>query len=150
MFTQTAEYALRAIVWLAQNDGQPQTRQQIAGATQTPGDYLAKVMRSLVRAGLVRAGRGLHGGFSLARPAIAISLLDVVSVVDPIQRIRSCPLGLELHRNQLCPVHAKLDGALAVVEKSLCETTIAELLAQPGRVRPLCNAPAVTALEVSA
>ena len=150
MFTQTAEYALRAIVWLAQHDGHPQTRQQIAEATQTPGDYLAKVMRSLARAGLVRAGRGLHGGFTLARPAIAISLLDVVSVVDPIQRIRSCPLGLELHRDQLCPVHAKLDGALAVVEKSLCETTIAELLAQPGRVRPLCNSPAVAALEVSA
>ncbi len=147
MFTQTTEYALRAIVWLAQHDDQPQTRQQIAEATKTPSDYLAKVMRALVRAGLVRAGRGLHGGFSLARPAMAISLLDVVSVVDPIQRIRACPLGLDLHRDQLCPVHAKLDGALAVIEKSFCETTIAELILQPGRVRPLCNALPVQLME---
>jgi Rrf2 family protein len=140
MFTQTAEYALRAIVFLAQNPLQSQTRQQIAEATKTPSDYLAKVMRALARAGLVRAGRGLHGGFTLSRPSASISLLDVVNVVDPVQRIRTCPLGLDLHRDQLCPVHAKLDQALAVVEQSFCETTIAELLEQPGRVRPLCNA----------
>lgn len=150
MFTQTTEYALRAIVWLAQHDEQPQTRQQIAEATKTPSDYLAKVMRALARAGLVKAGRGLHGGFSLARPAIAISLLDVVNVVDPIQRIRVCPLGLDLHREQLCPVHAKLDGALAAIEKSFRETTIAELLVQPGRVLPLCNSLPAQIMEARA
>ncbi len=137
VFTQTTEYALRSIVWLAQHPGQPQTRQQIANATQTPPDYLAKVMRGLVRAGLVTAGRGLHGGFLLARPPAAVSLLDVVTVVDPIQRIRTCPLGLAPHRDKLCPVHAKLDEALALIERTFRETTIAELLGESGGPRPL-------------
>ena len=54
MFSQTTEYALRAAVYLAQEPERVRTTREIAEATSVPVDYLAKVMRSLVRAGLVR------------------------------------------------------------------------------------------------
>jgi Rrf2 family nitric oxide-sensitive transcriptional repressor len=139
MISQTTEYALRAIVCLAENPTQSQTRQQIADATQVPTDYLAKVLRSLGRAGLVLAGRGLHGGFTLAKPAREITVLEVVNVVDPIQRIHHCPLRLSAHAAQLCPLHRRLDDAMSGIEDAFRSTCIAELIGQPGSPRPLCN-----------
>lgn len=141
MFSQTAEYALRAIVFLADRSESPQTTQQIAEVTCVPAGYLAKVLQSLNRAGLVTAQRGLHGGFALARPASKMTVLDVVQAVDPLKRIVRCPLGIKGHVS-LCPLHRRLDGAVALVEKALGESTIAELVAEPARgkgPKPLCS-----------
>jgi Rrf2 family protein len=110
MFSQTAEYALRAVVSLADSD-QPLTTQQLAALTQVPADYLSKVMQSLGRAGLVESQRGKNGGFKLARPASQMTILDVLNAVDPLPRIHNCPLHLKSHSRQLCPLHQRLDDA---------------------------------------
>ena len=59
MFSRTTEYALRAVVYLAAQDGAARTIGQIAEATRVPSDYLSKVMQNLRRAGLVQSQRGL-------------------------------------------------------------------------------------------
>jgi Rrf2 family protein len=142
MISQTAEYALRAIVHLAAQGGRPQTTQQIAAVTRVPAGYLSKVMQGLSRAKLVHSQRGLHGGFTLAVAAADLTVFDVVEAVDPLPRIRRCPLGLKGHLN-LCPLHRRLDSALALVENALKESTIAELLTESnpkkGIPLPLCS-----------
>jgi Rrf2 family nitric oxide-sensitive transcriptional repressor len=137
MFSQTAEYALRAIVWLSDKPDQPLTGHQLARATRVPAGYLSKVMQSLARAGLVDAQRGRNGGFTLTSPPDQISVLDVINAVDPIRRIRTCPLGLKGHE-RLCPLHRRLDDALDHVERAFAETRISDLL-QDGGVKPLCE-----------
>ncbi len=134
MISQTAEYALRAMVDLASHPGEPRTNREIGDESRVPVDYLAKVMKHLVRAGLVLSRRGRRGGFQLGRPAEKISVLDVVNAVDPVTRIEACPLGLPEHRHRLCPLHRKLDKAIALVEESFRETPLAALLdeATPG------------------
>jgi len=141
MFTQTVEYALRAMVCLASRPGQPQSNSQIAAATKVPSAYLSKVLQKLAKAELVQGQRGVQGGFVLARPAAEISILQIVSAVDPIQRIRSCPLGLEAHGVRLCPLHKKMDQALAQVESAFASTTLATILAEPSDSIPLCDFP---------
>ena len=138
MFSQTAEYALRAVVSLADSGGQPLTTQQIAKLTQVPLDYLSKVMQALGRTGLVESQRGKHGGFTLARPANRLTILDVLNAVDPLPRIRTCPLKLKGHGRQLCPLHRRLDDAVSSVEKAFAETPISDLLAPHAEIRPLC------------
>jgi Rrf2 family protein len=133
MISQTAEYALRAIVCLAREVSEPMPTERIARVTRVPPGYLSKVLQSLRRAGLVRARRGLGGGFTLARPPESIHLLAVVNAVDPIQRIRVCPLGLDSHADGLCALHRRLDEAMRLVEESFRATTVAELLAEAGR-----------------
>lgn len=135
MFSQTVEYALRAMVVLAREPGQPLTAQGIACRSRVPADYLIKVMRALGRARLVHAQRGRNGGFLLARPANSIAILDVVSAVDPLRRIRHCPLGLAEHRRGLCALHRKMDEAIQHVENVFATTTLADVLAQPGRAK---------------
>jgi Rrf2 family protein len=123
------------MVVLAREPDSPQTAQSIASRSQVPADYLIKVMGSLGRAGLVQAQRGRNGGFALKRSADAIRILDVVNAVDPLKRIRRCPLGLEEHRRALCALHRKMDDAIQHVENVFATTTLADVLAQPGRAK---------------
>ena len=141
MLSQTTEYALRIMVYLASLDGLTPTIPQIAAATRTPAGYLAKILRNLARSGLVRSQRGLHGGSTLGRPAGEITVYDVVQAVDPIQRIVTCPLGLESHGVNLCPLHRRLDQAIASVEQAFRNSTLAELVAEPTGSKPLCEIP---------
>ncbi|MBW2526970.1 MAG: Rrf2 family transcriptional regulator [Deltaproteobacteria bacterium] len=136
MLSQSAEYALRAVVALAYDPQAPLTTRQIAERTKVPAGYLSKVLQSLGRAGLVAGQRGLGGGFRLARPAGSVSILDVVNAVSPLQRIVRCPLSRADHRGELCALHQRLDRAYGQVEKALSRTTIAEVLRAPECCRP--------------
>ncbi|MCC6588897.1 MAG: Rrf2 family transcriptional regulator [Bryobacterales bacterium] len=140
MFSQTAEYALRALTYLAQTYPAPQTTAVIAEHTQVPAGYLSKVLQQLGRARFVTAARGKHGGWEMAKPPNTISILDIVNVMDPIRRIDSCPLRLQAHSVMLCPLHKKMDQALELIERTLASSTLAELLDTPGMPVPLCNA----------
>ncbi|MBX9880196.1 MAG: Rrf2 family transcriptional regulator [Candidatus Obscuribacterales bacterium] len=139
MISQTAEYALRAIVFLSMNGDAAYTTQQISAATKVPAAYLSKVLKSLVRADLIQSQRGIGGGFVLSKPPEAVTILQVVSAVDPIQRINTCPLGLKAHGTNLCALHKQLDDATAVIEKAFRDTTIADVLARPTKSIPLCD-----------
>lgn len=141
MFSQTVEYALRAMVYLAGQEGEPRTTDQIAVATRVPKAYLSKVLQGLVRAGLVHSQRGLGGGMTLTKPSSAMTILEVVNAVEPIRRIRTCPLGLASHGMRLCPLHRRVDNAMATVESAFGGTTLAEVLAEPTESVPLCDFP---------
>ena len=146
MFSQTAEYALRAVVALADGGGKPLTTQRIAQTTKVPANYLAKVLQSLSRAGIVSSQRGLGGGSMLARPAAEISVYEVIEAVDPIHRIRTCPLDIASHGTDLCPLHRRLDNAAAQVENEFRATSIEDLVTEPTNSPPLCGlAPAGSA-----
>jgi Rrf2 family transcriptional regulator, nitric oxide-sensitive transcriptional repressor len=137
MFSQSAEYALRVVVFLGTLRGRPATTKQIAAATRVPAGYLAKILQSLSRAGLIQSQRGLHGGSILTRDAALISVYDVVNAISPLQRIKTCPLGLESHGTKLCPLHRRLDDAVAMVEKAFRESSIADLLTDRSTSIPL-------------
>lgn len=112
---------------LAQCPGRSMTTAQIAEQSLVPAGYLSKVLQMLVRAGVVTANRGLHGGYQLKRSPQDISVLDIINAVDPIERIHVCPLGLAEH-TELCPLHRKLDDAVATIEQTLGATNLHELL----------------------
>lgn len=141
MLSQTVEYSLRSVTYLATDAEESRTLGQIAAATKVPKAYLSKVMQLLVRQGLVASRRGIGGGFALARPPEKIRILEVVQAVEPIQRITTCPLGLAAHGKRLCPLHRRLDDALATMEKAFAATTLAEILAAPSKSVPLCDFP---------
>lgn len=147
MFSQTVEYALRAMAYLASRSGKASTTDEIAAATKTPKAYLSKVLQSLQRAGLVTTQRGLGGGIALSRPPEQLTILEVVNAVDPIRRITTCPLELKSHGANLCPLHRRLDQALEMVERAFRTTTLAEILAEPTTSVPLCDFAAADALD---
>lgn len=139
MLSQTVEYALRAAVQLAAIAPRTSTTAELADVTQVPSAYLVKVLQSLVKAGIVVSQRGASGGVSLASPAEKLTILDIVNATDPIRRIETCPLGLSTHGKRLCPLHRRLDAALAEVENAFRSTTLADVLGDPSRLKPLCD-----------
>jgi Rrf2 family nitric oxide-sensitive transcriptional repressor len=139
LLTNTAEYALRVTVYLATQDGSPATTNDIFSATRIPIGYLSKVLQSLSRAGIISSKRGLHGGSILARSPEELTVYDVIQAVSPLQRIRTCPLGLKSHGARLCPLHRRLDQAMEMVETAFRDSTLADLLAEPTQSKPLCE-----------
>jgi len=143
MLSQTTEYALRAMVSLATNSRKALTTQEIARDSHIPLDYLSKVLSLLSRAGLVRSQRGRGGGFQTARPSSELTVLEVVSAVDPLQRIKTCPLGLASHGENLCSLHRKLDDAVRSVEEAFSATTIESLVGRSICKGEACHAEVV-------
>lgn len=139
MFSQTVEYALRAVVQLAYVSPESSTTASLAEVTQVPPAYLAKVLQSLVKAGIATSQRGIGGGVSLAHDPSRLTILDIVNAVDPIRRIKTCPLGLPTHGAKLCALHRRMDATLAQVEQTFRGTTLAEVIGEPSRVKPLCD-----------
>lgn len=148
MISQTVEYALRAVVHLASEAPAGRTTDQVASATRVPRAYLSKVLQSLRRAGLVHSQRGIGGGMTLTKSPAELTILEVVNAVEPIQRIKTCPLELAAHGVHLCPLHRRLDNALALFEDAFQHTTLAEVLAEPTTSVPLCSFPSAKVSNV--
>jgi Rrf2 family protein len=94
MISKTAQYALRALIVLAQHSCYVPGR-NLSNKAEIPPNYLAKIMLSLRGAGFVRATRGKAGGYQLARSPVAITLLEVVELFDPAAARYTCLLGLD-------------------------------------------------------
>lgn len=138
MLSKTAEYALRAIVFLGGQANRPASADVLSERTKTPRRYLHRVLQDLVTAGMVDSRSGPGGGYELAVPAKEITILDVINAVAPIERINACPLGLKSH-TELCPLHRELDKAYAATEAAFQKVTIKKLMDSTSQIVPLCE-----------
>lgn len=151
MISQTSEYALRAVMYLAARpDQSPAAALEISEATKVPVGYLQKILRMLSRNDILTAHRGTGGGFALAKVPTAISVLDVLKASDTqLQRIERCPLGIQGH-TRLCSLHRMLDAEMARTERTFASTSIGDLLDGDGGLRPLCDPTGKLPLSISA
>ena len=112
--TRQADYAMRAVLYLATY--RLANTREIAKAQGVPREYLAKIVQSLAKAGIVRTQRGVGGGISLARPPEEISLNDVLEAIEGPLTINRCfSHPDECFRESFCSVHYEL----AFIQKSL-------------------------------
>src|SRR5258707_11545167 len=93
MLTQTADYALRALIYLAHSpeDGNHQTR-DLAKALNVPTNYLGKILQLLGHQQIVESQRGMNGGFRLSRLPEQVRLYDVMFALDTLPSDNECPL----------------------------------------------------------
>jgi len=127
-------YALKALLYLARNsNGSPENLHRVSKQQQIPLPYLEQIFSTLKKAGLVKAVRGPHGGFLLARPPAEITLAQIIMVLEgPFEPILcSFPekQSSQCHHVEGCVSRAvcnELDGAVLGVLNSktlgsLCE-----------------------------
>lgn len=126
MISQTSDYAIRAVEFLARHPDKFFTVDIVSAETTIPRDYLAKVMRLLARASIIESKRGLRGGFAISSEFLNYSVYDVINAIDPVQRVHHCPKEKSSRCEELCPLHAKLDLAIADFEIALRKIFIAE------------------------
>ena len=131
--TRRGDYAVRAMLALAAADpGHWTSAPRIAGSMAIPEGFLPRILRDLARAGLVEAHAGRNGGYRLARPAGAISLLDVIDAVEPPEPAPRCVLrGIPCGIDGRCQVHDAFDSARIAHRARLGDASLEELAAQP-------------------
>jgi Rrf2 family protein len=130
MISTTSEYALRALVTLAEIDeGTTMQARDLAHETNISPSYLYKILTTLRRSGLLEGARGSRGGYSLARPAEEIHLVEVVELFEAIRSKDACLLG----RNEGCSddtpcgVHEDWVRVRGAFEEFLKSKTVADL-----------------------
>ena len=85
------EYGTRAMLFLASlPDGMTTSIREIAQRMAIPEDFLAKILKTLVKSKLVKSVRGSHGGYSLAQHASEISFLQVIEAVEGPISVNVC------------------------------------------------------------
>jgi Rrf2 family protein len=128
MLSQTAEHAIRAILYLAQQpDGVRVPADSIARALEAPANYMAKTLNILAKHGILGSARGASGGFWLEPSARDLSLGAVVRVFDGPQR-QVCILGGQpCNGDSPCSLHFKWREIVADAA-AMERTTIGEFV----------------------
>lgn len=130
MWSQTCEYALRAVTYIAQHaDENPVLAKDIAAEMNIPHQYLQKVLRELVRNRVLSSTRGIGGGFQLIRGAEEVRLAQVIEPFDSSMKLETCPFGNPLcGQANPCPVHERWGVVVDSYKSFLETTTLADLV----------------------
>lgn len=126
--TRQADYALRAMLFLARQDERASTS-KIAETQKIPASFLAKIISQLSIAGLIHTSRGAGGGVVLARKPDEISLLDVVEAIDGPITLNECTSNPSLCTfGESCPLHEVFCETQKEMVRKLQEATFDKLL----------------------
>jgi Rrf2 family protein len=129
VLSQTAEYALRAVLFLAVRGGAPASVDDIAARLGVPRNYLSKTLHRLAAEGVLASARGRGGGFRLAVDPGRLTLLRIVEPFDRLTGERRCLLGRpECSDRSPCPAHHQWRAVSERVAAFFRERTVADLL----------------------
>ena len=139
--TRAADYAVRAMIHIGSlPEDCVALKDDIADAQHIPPSFTAKILRDLVKAGLLHSARGVNGGFGLAREAAKVNLLDVVEAIEGPIRLNDCvpdPDSCALSHD--CPVSTVWLEVQNRMTALLRETTLEALLAARRKNRRALN-----------
>lgn len=144
LLKRNTDYALRALVHLAGlGCGELASATSISRETDTPEPLLRKLLQKLARPGLIASERGLRGGFRIVKRPEAVSLLQVVEVIQGNVAVNRCFLGRKScpHRSH-CRLSAKLRGVQEQLIDLLRGISVADLVVERRRPRKKTEATA--------
>ena len=127
--TRKVDYGLRALLYLSsQPVSRPVILREISEGTKIPRQFLAKILLSLMKEGLVRSYRGSQGGFLLAKPASQISFLEIVEAIEGPLAINKCLSDdFQCECESYCGIKAVWSRAQQNLTDVLVNTTLADL-----------------------
>jgi Rrf2 family protein len=130
--TKRAEYGLIALVHLVEREGVFVSSREISERYSVPRRLLAEVLKDLCRAHLVDSHRGASGGYTLHRPAAAITLGEVVTALEGAPALTECEaLGIyaagSCELEPRCPIKSPIERLRAGIWSLLQRTTLHDL-----------------------
>ena len=131
--SKKADYALIAMKHLAQKtSGAPSTSaREIAEKYDIPIELMAKVLQRLVRTGLLVSTQGTRGGYTLSRPASAISVADVIQAIDGPVTVTACSTQKnDCEQYGKCSIRDPLWQIRERIVAALDTVTLAEMVAE--------------------
>ncbi len=131
--SNAGEYAVRAMLHMASSENNDTCKIfEISKTWNIPESFLRKILVTLSKAGLVLSSRGASGGYTLAKSANSITLLDVVEAIDGKIFLNKCMIGSEMCTNQeWCPVHDVWIKAQTAYSEALKCSTLNDFVSNP-------------------
>lgn len=129
MFSKTCEYAIRALMFIAQktDSGRKVGIKEIADGIIAPEHFIAKILQELSRKGLVQSVKGPNGGFFLDGFSKKHTVADVVRAMDGDKLFTGCGLGLKnCSAKKPCPLHDQFKAVRTQIHDMLSSITVGE------------------------
>ncbi|MEO5947848.1 MAG: Rrf2 family transcriptional regulator [Chitinophagaceae bacterium] len=122
MVSKTCEYAIRAMLFIAQKSVSENKVgvKKVAKAIGSPEPFIAKILQDLGKKGLVLSAKGPNGGFYLNKAGLKNSLADVVVAIDGDKLFNGCGLGLKgCSAKMPCPIHNEFVSVRKQIKKMM-------------------------------
>ena len=129
MLSKTCEYAIRAVIYVAQKsrDGDKVGIKEIARGINSPEHFMAKILQELSRKQLLQSTKGPNGGFYLESHHLKNSLADIVNAIDGDKLFTGCAMGLEnCSEKRPCPLHNRFKDIREEIQVMLQTATVGE------------------------
>ena len=133
MLSNTSKYAIRALIYLAlfASNEKKAGIKEISKNLDIPTPFLGKILQMLAKHNLLSSTKGPHGGFSLYKPAMDISIMEIIEIIDGSDSFDTCVIRTSKCDNDApCSMHEKI-GPLRMEMKKIYETeTVADLASE--------------------
>lgn len=136
MLSRTSEYALRALIYLANHmNDWPIPGNAIATNANIPSKYLSSVLSELVRRGVLESARGKSGGFRMVKSPKKTKLMEVLCPFEQFEN-RRCPFGNEICSDaNPCAAHHEWSKVVAAEQNFLTNTSVQDIAVQKRRTK---------------
>lgn len=133
MLSNTSKYAIRAVIYLAlyaAHDKKVGIR-EVSEKLDIPTPFLGKILQTLARHNVLDSTKGPHGGFSLNRPAIDITLMEIVEIIDGTDSFDECVIRTSrCDHDAPCSLHDKISTHRTGIKNLMMTETIADLVSE--------------------
>lgn len=133
MFSNSAKYALKAVLFLAVNSSERHkiTITEIAEPINLPKHYLGKILQDLSKKHIVSSSKGPKGGFYLSEDNLNTKVIEIIEVVDGQEKLSSCLLSLnQCNKDYPCALHDLIYSKKLEITSQLKNTSISDLAFQ--------------------
>jgi Rrf2 family transcriptional regulator, iron-sulfur cluster assembly transcription factor len=130
-FSKSFGYALRGILYVALRSDENRNikLEEIATRLSAPRHFLGKIMKRLVKAGILISIKGPNGGFSISERTVSTKLISLVFLIDGRNRFERCVLHIhECTAMNPCPLHNKMEEYRKGLDTIITETTIGDMI----------------------
>ena len=137
MFTESVKHAIQAMIYLAANKDENVMVSKIAEDYDIPKFYLAKLVQTLSKQGLIHTTRGRTGGIKLNKPAKEICVIDIIQAINgpfPDEAEEMCIFGLDICTDSVpCPIHDVWKGLKENIKGNLHHQNLESLAKELNR-----------------
>lgn len=133
MLSNTCKYAIRAVIYLAVFSSQKRKAgiKEISEALRIPSPFLGKILQILVKHSILESTKGPNGGFCLHKPALDISLMEIIEIIDGTELFDTCIIRTEQCGTGVhCSMHHKISPLRKSLKSLFTTESIADLVSE--------------------
>jgi len=133
MFSNTSKYAIRAVIYLAlyATPEKKKGLKEVSAELAIPSPFLGKILQVLSKHQILDSSKGPNGGFALKKPALDISVMEIVEIIDGTDVFNQCLIRTSpCSEKNPCSLHDKITGYRSGLRSTLMTESIANLASE--------------------